>query len=202
MGQIKVPEILRFPNDDGLLFNHIWGKTLRDGDENVFGVRRNAQEEICPIRGIECYMEVTRDMRVDLTCGYLFRPVTPDLGIKDAPFSSSAAESRLKSYLKEMSADNGETLHGFRSGCAITLALTGADLAEIMDHVRWSRRHTALYYMQLAKVLNPAGASARLASSVGSEPSASWQDINELKRFVCAFPATNQGKRTYAEECL
>lgn len=78
-------------------------------------------------------MEVTRDMRVDLTCGYLFRPVTPDLGIKDAPFSSSAAESRLKSYLKEMGADNGETLHGFRSGCAITLALTGADLAEIMD---------------------------------------------------------------------
>ncbi|KAJ7371047.1 hypothetical protein OS493_028210 [Desmophyllum pertusum] len=41
-----------------------------------------------------------------------------------------AAESRLKSYLKEMKADSGETLHGFRSGCAITLALTGADLAD------------------------------------------------------------------------
>jgi len=135
LGQIKVPEILRFPNDDGFLFNHIWGKTLRDGEENVFGVRRNAQAEICPVRGIERYMEVTRDRRVDLTCGYLFRPIAPDLGIKDAPFTSSAAESRLKGYLKEMKADNGETLHGFRSGCAITLALAGADLAEIMDHV-------------------------------------------------------------------
>ena len=165
LGQIKVPEILRFPNDDGFLFNHIWGKTLRDGDGNVFGVRRNAQVEICPIQGIERYMEVTRGIRVDLTCGYLFRPTTPDLGIKDAPFSSSAAESRLKGYLKEIKADNGETLHGFRSGFAITLALTGADLAEIMDHVGWTRRHTALYYMQLAKVLNPAGASARLAST-------------------------------------
>ena len=41
-----------------------------------------------------------------------------------------------------MGADDGETLHGFRSGCAITLALTGA---EIMDHVGWARRHTALY---------------------------------------------------------
>jgi len=49
MRQIKVPEILRFPNDDGFLLNHIWGKTLRDGDGNVFGVRRNAQVEICPI---------------------------------------------------------------------------------------------------------------------------------------------------------
>ena len=27
MGQVKVPEILRFPNDDGFLFNHVWGKT-------------------------------------------------------------------------------------------------------------------------------------------------------------------------------
>ena len=26
MGQVKVPEILRFPNNDGLLFNHVWGK--------------------------------------------------------------------------------------------------------------------------------------------------------------------------------
>ena len=135
LGQVKVPEILRFPNDDGFLFNHIWGKTLRDGDDNVFGVRRNAQAGIFPIRGIERYIEVTRDIRVDLTCVYLFRPTTPDCGIKDAPFTSSAAESRLKSYLKEMNADDGETLHGFRSGCAITLALTGADLAEIMDHV-------------------------------------------------------------------
>ena len=163
LGQIKVPEILRLPNDDGFLFNHIWGKTLRDGDGNVFGVRRNAQVEICPIQGIERHMEVTRGIRVDLTCGYLFRPITPDLGIKDAPFTSSAAESRLKGYLKEMNADNGETLHGFRSGCVITLALTGADLAEIMDHVGWTRRHTALYYMQLAKVLNPAGASIHTA---------------------------------------
>ena len=23
MGQVKVPEILRFPNDDGFLFNHV-----------------------------------------------------------------------------------------------------------------------------------------------------------------------------------
>ena len=77
--------------------------------------------------------------------------------------------------------------------------LTGA---EIMDHVGWTRRHTALYYMQLAKVLNPAGASARLASNIGTEPSCSWQDINQLKRFVCAFPAVNRGKRSHEKELL
>ena len=49
MGLVKVPETLRFPNDDGFLFNHVWGKTLRDGDNNVFGVKRNPQTKICPV---------------------------------------------------------------------------------------------------------------------------------------------------------
>ena len=89
----------------------------------MFGVKRNAHAEICPIRGIERYMEVTRDIMVNFRCGYLFRPITPDLGINDVPFTSPVAESRLKGYLKEMNADNGETLHDFRSGCVITLAL-------------------------------------------------------------------------------
>ena len=34
-----------------------------------------------------------------------------------------------------MGSDNGETLHGFRAGYATTLALSGAELSEITDHV-------------------------------------------------------------------
>ena len=196
LGQVKTAEILRFPNDDGFLFNHIWGKTLRDGDQNVFGIRRNPQTIICPIRGIEVYMDIARQIGIDLTKGYLFRPTTSDKGVRDAPFTSATAEARLKFYLKDMKADEGETLHGFRSGCAITLALTGADLSEIMEHVGWSRRHTALYYLQLAKVLNPSGASARLAESTG-DVLTPWKDTNQLKRFVCAFPVTNPLKRVH-----
>ncbi|KXJ06330.1 Protein LIGHT-DEPENDENT SHORT HYPOCOTYLS 5 [Exaiptasia diaphana] len=195
LGQVKVPEILRFPNDDGFLFNHVWGKTLRDGDQNVFGIRRNPQTVICPISGIEQYLEVARQLKVDLTRGFLFRPTTPQGTIQDLPLSSSTAEARLKVYLKDMGEDGGETLHGFRAGCAITLALKGADIAEIMDHVGWSRRHTAHYYLQLAKVLNPEGASARLVSEESSPATNPWQDMNQLKRFVCAFPTENDNKK-------
>ena len=195
LGQVKVPEILRFPNDDGFLFNHIWGKTLRDGDSNVFGVRRNPQSVICPVKGVEQYVEVARELGVDLTKGYLFRPTTSNNGVQDSPFSSSAADARLKVYLKQMKADDGETLHGFRSGCAITLALTGADLSEIMEHVGWARRHTALYYLQLAKVLKHDGPSRRLVTPSAENVVAPWQDVNQLKRFVCAFPAAAQRKR-------
>ena len=106
------------------------------------------------MKGIEQYVELARELGVDLTKGYLFRPRTSNNGVQDSPFSSYAADARLKVYLKQMKADDGETLHGFRSCCAITLALTGADLSEIMEHVGWARRHTALYYLQLAKVLN------------------------------------------------
>ena len=77
----------------------------------------------------------------------------------------------------------------------LVLAFMGADLSEIMDHVGWSRRHMALYYMQLAKVPNPAGASAGLAADLGTGQVNAWQDINSLKSFLCAFPAGNLAKR-------
>lgn len=117
----------------------------------------------------------------------------------DSPFSSAAAEDRLKLYLKEMGVDDGDTLHGFRSACAITLALSGIELSEIMDNVGWNRRHTALHYLQLAKVLNPSGASAKLTSSKVMSVNSTWQGINELKRFVCAFPSTCSRKRPQSD---
>ena len=67
---------------------------------------------------------------------------------------------------------------------------------EIMDHVSWSRHHTALYHLQLAKILNPDGASAQLASSSSSAHVDSWQDINQLKHFTCAFLVDNELKRS------
>ena len=72
LDQVKLSGILRFPNDVGFLFNHVWGKTLRDGHENVFGIRRNPHTSICPIRGIEQYIEVARQMRVHSVNSWLF----------------------------------------------------------------------------------------------------------------------------------
>ena len=55
-----------------------------------------------------------------------------------------SAEARLKYYLKDAKIDEGETLHGFRSGSTITLALSGSQLADVMSHVGWSNKGTAL----------------------------------------------------------
>ena len=71
----------------------------------------------------------------------------------------------------------------------ITVALSGAELSEVMDHVGWTRRHTALHYLQLAKVLHPSGASAKLVDVDSNNPDAvNWQELNQLQRFFTALP--------------
>ena len=63
----------------------------------------------------------------------LFRPTSPQGNILDKPPLYSAAEARLKLYLKQAGLDEGETLH--RSGCTVTLAFSSSLLADIMSHV-------------------------------------------------------------------
>ena len=63
----------------------------------------------------------------------------------------------------------------------------------------WNRRHSALHYLQLAKMLNPSGASARLASSEVMSVNNTWTDLNELKRFLCAFLVGNAPKRALSD---
>ena len=126
LGQVHKNEILRFPNDDVLLFNHIWGKTLHGDRLNLFGITRCANVKICPVATIKRYIATSCAMQVDLTDGFLFRLTTAQGAISPLSISSEAMNSRLKTYLKEAGIDEGETAHSFRSGCAITMALSGS----------------------------------------------------------------------------
>ena len=184
---------MRFPQDDGLLFNHVWGETLRDGSSNLFGIRRHQNPALCPVKAIETYMAISAELGLDLSHGFLFRPTTPRGTIVNKQVSSSAMQARLQLYLKEASLYEGETLHSFRAGAAITLALSGAQSSEIMAHVGWRTPTTATasYLLKLANVLRPGG-PADLLSSGDSSVAAStleYRDFNELKNFVSAFPS-------------
>ena len=55
---VKTQEILRFPDNTGFLFNHLWSKTLRQGDQNVFALKRAVNKLICPVLGIEVYIKI------------------------------------------------------------------------------------------------------------------------------------------------
>ena len=119
LGQIKTVDIARFPGDDGFVFNHVRGKTLRDDSSNLFGLRRHPNSLILTLRAIENYAILAQNI-IELRHGYLFHPTSPQGNILDKPLLYSAAEARLKLYLKQAGLDEGETLH--RSGCALTLA--------------------------------------------------------------------------------
>jgi len=98
-------------------------------------------------------------------------------------------------YLKEALLDKGETLHSLRSGCTITLALSGAQLADVMSHVGWKNGQAALYYMKLGEFLRQ-GSSSHLLSFVSEETSSLLTQYTSLdfhKNFICAFPSRTSG---------
>ena len=51
----------------------------------------------------------------------------------------------------------------FRGGAVVSLAVEGVSLHEIMDHVGWKSRETAIHCRKLRQVVNPAAVAAKLA---------------------------------------
>ena len=77
------------------------------------------------------------------------------------------------------------TLHGFRSAEAISLALAGVSLHDIMDHVGWKNGRTALHY-KLKQVVSPAGAAAKLAD-LDYDIGKTYMRLNNLEGFFPVF---------------
>ena len=189
LGQVKADDILRFPDNNGLIFNQVWGKTLRNGASNVFGLRRHEDPEICPIFSIDTYVNFSRILGIDLRKGFLFRPTSPRGTVLNKPLTSSAADSRLAQLAKETELKNDVTVHGFRSGCAITLALSGSELKDIMSHIGWRTQETTKQYLQLSKVLGSGSPAALLSKRSTDSESATkdYRELDELQGFTPAF---------------
>lgn len=181
--------ILRFPDNSGLLLNQVWSKTLRSGDSNVFALKRGANVTICPVIGLETYLRACRELKIDISRGFLFRAVTKSGSVSPRALEPMAVQARLDRYIEEirgtLSAERF-TLHGFRSGAAISMALLDISLDNIMDHVGWKSRKTALHYIKLNRVMNPEGAAAKLAN-VKSDLGTTYKLVNSLHGFTQLF---------------
>ena len=176
LGQVKTPGNPPFP--------HIWGKP------SVMARPTFLAYAVVSIQTFDLYVAFAKRIGIDLTGGFLFRPTSSDGTVIDKPFSSSAADARLKHYLREGEIGRAVSLHSFRSACAITLALSGTELQDIMGHVSWHNRSTAAYYMQLSQVM-PAGSpsSVLTGQTVNIEdPGIFYDQCNNLRRFTPAFP--------------
>ena len=160
----------------------------------MFALKRGSNKIVCPVWGLECYYQICERLRIRLSPGYVFPGISKSGSIDTRPITSSAAQARLNQYSKEtrekLSASHF-TLYGFRSGAVVSMALADVGLHEIMDHVGWRTSKTALHYIKLKNVLNPAGPAARLAD-LDMETGRKYKDCDALKDFCEAFPYGGQ----------
>ena len=56
------------------------------------------------------------------------------------------------------------TLHVLRNGCGISLAMAGADIQIVMDHVGWKTSSMARHYIKLNQVFGSGGAGDLLST--------------------------------------
>ena len=126
----------------------------------MFG--RHSNPNICPIRALELYVKISTTLQINLSNGFLLRPLSPRGTVVYQQLSTSAIQLRLREHLINASIYEGETLHTFRAGAAITLALSGSQLADSMTHVGWRTAPSASYYLKLAQVIRLGGPSELL----------------------------------------
>ena len=187
LANVKAAEILRFPNDKGILFNHIFGKTLRSGDSRVFAVARHLNPAICPVKALDDYISICTAIKISVHSGPLFRATCGNSVLID-PFSTDAAEARSKSYLEAAGLSN-KTLYSFRcggGGGGITMALTGSALDDIVEYVGWKSHR--MYYLQLHKSLQTDSVAARMSQAT-PDTSSRYDELNQLHGFEPAFPS-------------
>ena len=135
-------------------------------------------------------MAFAKRIGIDLTGGFLFRPTSSDGTVIDKPFSSSAADARLKHYLREGEIGRAVSLHSFRSGCAITLALSGTELQDIMAMLVGTIILPQIKNMQLSKVMSAGSPSSVLTGQTVNieDPGIFYDQCNNLRRFTPTFP--------------
>lgn len=188
-GLMLTQEIKALPGGAGIVIRHTWGKTFRLDKANVFSLFRCKDEMFCPVKAIETYIEVAKSVSVDVTRGYLFRPVSAGKYVEDKPFSAEASYGRLKYYLSLLQIDSGETPHSLRAGCAIALRSklgdssvepAGKELNVVGSHVGWFSQGSVGYYTRSAQVDQASALSKLMAGSEGRLRGEGYVDISSL----------------------
>ena len=176
---------VRFPANDGFLFNWTAGKTYRDG--HLFGMPMDTDVSsvTCGCQALESYVSFCKSvLKWDMSGGgYLFPAVTATGELRRlspaTPLSVSKASTLFAAVCVRAGIPGHHTLSGFRSGTAVTNALKGDSLMQVMDSSYWKTGRTALHYLKIMEVLGHSGTvrDARTAHSVTPEDYARIMDL-------------------------
>ena len=113
--------------------------------------------------------------------------------VLDEKLSYEAMADRFRFYLRELCIDEGETLHGIRAGCAISLLMSGAakDPSAVMDHVGWFSRDSVAHYTRSNTMWDLGNTATSFARQMASTSVGSIEDdfvmYGDVTSFATAF---------------
>ncbi len=152
LGRVKSADVQVASDKNSFVSNQVFGKTLRGNSKHVFAIKRILECPACPSANLQLYLDLASAMVINLCFGFLFRSLDRHGCISANAFTGSAVANRLHKHMSDLSILDGETVHSFRSGCSITLALLGVPLSDIARHVGWTGTNMAAHYTQCDKL--------------------------------------------------
>lgn len=137
-------EVKSLPDGSGILIRLTFGKQWKGDDHNEFVVLRCNDDVVCPIRALENYYAWCKVLGEDLAVGYVFRLFPKGKSV--LRMTSDVAYKQLKTHLRAIAIDEGETPHGIRAGNSISLALGGVGSSSVMSHIGWKSESSFAHY--------------------------------------------------------
>ena len=176
LGNLSISRLFELPDAQGIFVSEVIGKVASLDNPKNFVLLKSKDEDICPVRLLENYINFASQSGIDLRSGYIFRVKDKKSGqIADKAVSSSSMTDRLRLHLRAVNLYEGESSHSSRRGCAITLKMLDVKDDIIRDHVGWGTNKMLEHYARIGGLCGPRGAAKRL-----SEASEGGQGISDL----------------------
>lgn len=143
-------QVLRLPEDRGLIINFQFGKTLRDSKEAVLVLADSDNPGTCAFRAITTYIAAAQGVGWDLSVGHLFPFVengSPEGVRGELPLTAPQMTTSLQSHLRAAGLPDHFTMHSFRVGGSLSKSLGGTPVDEIMYLGGWKTEAMAKHYI-------------------------------------------------------
>lgn len=153
LSELRAGQTVFGPNGCCAVFQFTWSKVIRDSSKtHAFAVQARPSDDTCPVMALRMYLRMTARFSSwdwEEKGRWVFPQVSSDGKPMAVPMTAQAMGRRFQVYLRKYNMCNGEGLHGLRAGGALSMALAGASLQEIMLRGFWSKPETARRYIGL-----------------------------------------------------
>ena len=139
--------VLILPESAGLVFNFLFGKTLRKSVEAVMVLANVENPQTCALRGVTEYISAALSIGWDLTAGYLFPVVESNGERSSVAITAPRMTATLPAHLRAGGLPDHFTMHSFRVGGLLSKSLAGTAVDEIMKIGGWKNERVARYYI-------------------------------------------------------